>query len=94
MVHCNTYAVPAVPLNVAAGFVALEKLPPAPLTIVQRPVPTVGALAGKVADVDPQVAAPVWSAPALAVVGFCWKVTFTWSLEAAQGALVIVHCNT
>ena len=69
MVHCNTYSVPDVPVNVEVGIVALEELPPVSLIIVHRPVPTVGALAANVAVVNPQVAAPVWSAPAAATVG-------------------------
>ena len=46
--------VPSVPVKVAAGLVFSEKLPPAPLTMVQVPVPLAGVLAAKVVDVTPQ----------------------------------------
>ena len=52
--------------------VALEgvvTVPPVPLTMLQAPVPTVGVLPARVTDVNPQVAALVWSTSALAVVG-------------------------
>ena len=84
--------VPSVPVKVAAGLVLSEKLPPAPLMIVQVPVPTVGAFAAKVVDVTPQRL--VWSAPALLVVGLLLNVIVTSSVELVQGALAIVHLNT
>ena len=46
--------VPSVPVKVAAGFVFSEKLPPAPLIMVQVPVPLVGVLAARVVLVTPQ----------------------------------------
>ena len=46
--------VPSVPVKVAAGLVLSEKLPPAPLTIVQVPAPLVGVLAASVVLVTPQ----------------------------------------
>ena len=52
--------------------VALEgvvTVPTVPLTMLHAPVPTVGVLPARVTDVNPQVAALVWSTPALAVVG-------------------------
>ena len=61
--------------------------PPAPLMIVHAPVPTDGALAAKVADV-PQI---VWSGPALLTVGAAIKLITTSSVEAVQGALLIVQ---
>jgi predicted Abi (CAAX) family protease len=94
MVHCNTYAVPAVPVKVDVGEVAFAKDPPAPLTIVQRPVPMTGVFAARVTVVSPQVAAPVWLAPATDTVGPRLKVTFTVLDDAAQGAFEMVHCNT
>ena len=45
-------------------------VPPVPLTMLHEPIPTVGVLPAKVTEVNPQVEAPVWSGPALAVVGF------------------------
>jgi hypothetical protein len=83
-----------VPVKVEAGLLALPKLPPVPLIFVQTPVPIVGVFAAKVTVVKPQVAALVWSGPALAVVGFWLKVTFTSSVEAVQGELEIVHRST
>ena len=79
------------PVNVELGLLALPKLPPDPLTLVQAPVPTAGALAAKVTCVKPQVEAPVWSAPALAGVGFRLKVTFMLSCEAVQGEFEMVQ---
>ena len=43
--------------------------PPAPLIILHAPVPTVGALAANVTEVNPQVAEVVWSGPATELVG-------------------------
>ena len=69
-----------------------EKLPPAPLMMVQVPVPLAGVLAAKVVLVTPQRL--VWSAPAFAVVGLLLNVIVTSSVLAVQGALAIVHLNT
>ena len=49
------------------------KPPPLPDDVpppVHAPVPTAGALPARVTCVKPQVAAPVWSGPAVAGVGF------------------------
>lgn len=62
-----------------------------PLTILQLPVPTVGMLPASVTVVNPQVAEPVWSGPALAVVGTLLKVIITSSMELVHGLLLIVH---
>ena len=51
IVQRKVYVVPAVPLNVVVGLAAFTKEPPAPLTIVQVPVPTVGVFAASVAEV-------------------------------------------
>ena len=69
MVHLKVYAAPAVPVKVDVGLVAVVIVPPVPLTMLHAPVPTVGTLPARVTEVSPQVADPVWSAPALAVVG-------------------------
>ncbi len=45
-------------------------LPPIPDWILQAPVPTDGLFPAKVTLVNPQVDDPVWSAPALEIVGF------------------------
>ena len=37
--------------------------------MLHAPVPTVGVFPASVTEVNPQVADPVWSTPALAVVG-------------------------
>ena len=50
-------------------------VPPVPLTMLQAPVPTVGTLPARVTEVNPQVAKPVWSAPAADVVGGAFTVT-------------------
>ena len=68
---------------------ALEKLPPVPLTMLQAPVPIAGALAASVVLVTPHKL--LWSIPALAVVGLLLKVMLTSSLLDAQGALLMVH---
>ena len=67
------------PLNVDVGLDAFPKLPPAPLTILQLPVPIVGVFAASVVDVSPHILAPVWSDPAVAVVGDCSNVIVTSS---------------
>ena len=50
---------PTLPVNVEVGLVALPKVPPVPITILQLPVPEMGVLAARVTVVRPQVAAPV-----------------------------------
>ena len=42
-------------MNTVVALLALTKLPPAPLTTVQVPVPVVAALAAKVVDVAHKV---------------------------------------
>ena len=70
IVQRKLYVEPAVPVNVDVALDAVPIVPPVPLTMLQAPVPIEAALPAKVTLVNPQVAAPVWSAPALAVVGF------------------------
>ena len=82
------------PLNVDVGLDAFPKLPPDPLTMLQLPVPTLGVLPASVVDVSPHILAPVWSGPALAVVGDCSNVIVTLSVEDVQGEFAIVHFNT
>ena len=68
IVHLNVYVDPAVPLNVDVGLDELLNVPPLPLTIDHKPVPTDGLFPAKVTVVSPQVEEPVWSTPALAIV--------------------------
>ena len=70
---------------------AVVIVPPAPLTMLQAPVPTVGVLPARVTVVNPQVAELVWSAPAAAVVGFLLNVITTSSVEAVHGLFEVVH---
>ena len=59
IVQRNVYVVPAVPLNIDVGLEGVTIEPPAPLIILQLPVPIVGVLPASVTDVSPQVAVPV-----------------------------------
>ena len=51
------------------------KLPPAPLEILQLPVPIPGVFAARITEVNPQVAALIWSGPAAAAVGLAFTIT-------------------
>ena len=67
---------------------------PVPLpAMLHAPVPVVAVLAAKVTVVKPQVADPVWSGPALAVVGFLLNLMITESFEAVHGLLDIVQTS-
>jgi hypothetical protein len=68
-------------------------VPPAPDIILHAPVPIVGAFAASVTDVSPQVAAPVWSGPALEVDELPIKFITTSSVDAGQGSFEMVHLN-
>jgi len=89
IVQRKVYVVPIVPLNVDAGFVGEVIVPPAPETIVHKPVPTAGVFAASVV-VPPHTS---WSGPASAVVGIWLNVIVTSSVEDAQGLFEIVHLN-
>ena len=78
-------------MKVEEALVASVIVPPVPLTMLQVPVPKAGVLPAKVTLVNPQVEAPNWSAPALAVVGFWVNVITTSSVDAVHGLLEIVH---
>ena len=69
IVHLKVYVEPAIPVKVDVALDDVVIVPPVPLTMLQAPVPTDGVLPAKVTEVNPQVADPVWSTPALAVVG-------------------------
>ena len=57
---------PATPVKAEVGLLGVVTVPPAPVMMVQVPVPTTGVFPAKVAEV-PQM---VWLVPAFAVVGF------------------------
>jgi hypothetical protein len=80
-------------VKVEVGLEGVVTVPPEPDTIDQVPAPTVGVLPANVTVVNPHVAAPVWSGPALAAVGLRLNVITTSSEEEAQGELVIVHLS-
>ena len=91
IVHTKMYVLPNVPLNPLVGSVAFTKTPPTPLKMLQLPIPISGVFAARVKEVNPQVAAPVWSGPAVAGVGEILNVIATVSVKAVQGALEMVH---
>ena len=70
IVQRRVQAVPAVPENVDVGLDGVVTVPPNPLTMLHAPVPKVGEFPARVTLVNPQVADPVWSGPAAAVLGF------------------------
>jgi hypothetical protein len=73
---------------VVNGFVGTEIVPPAgPEIFVHVPVPITAVFPARVVVV-PQI---VWSVPAFATVGAAVTVIETSSVDAVQGALVIVH---
>ncbi len=78
-------------MKVDVALDGVVTLPPEPDIILQVPVPTDGLFPAKVTLVNPQVDDPVWSAPALAVVGFRLKTIITSSILAEHGLLLIVQ---
>ena len=62
--------------------------------MLHDPVPAEGVFPASVVLVSPHIVAPVWSAPAFAVVGPWLKVIVTSSEEAVQGELLMVQRNT
>ena len=76
---------PGVPVNAEFELLGVVTEPPAPVMMLQVPVPTVGAFAANTTE----LAHTVWSGPALAVVGAPFIVTCTSSKEAGQGELAI-----
>ena len=87
IVQRNVYDVPAAPVNVDEGLVGLVTVPPAPLMMLQEPLPTPGALAANVVDVPHTF----WSVPALAAVGLATRLITMSSKLDAQGALLMVQ---
>jgi hypothetical protein len=84
---------PAVPVNVELALVGVVIVPPVPDIMLHAPVPREGVLAPSVTVVNPQVGAPIWSAPALDVVGMPLNVMITSSVVAVHGPFEIVHLN-
>ena len=78
-------------MNTVVGLFAFTKLPPAPLTTVQVPVPVVGVLAARVVEVAHKVCGDPASA---AGEGDASKCTWTSSKLAVQEPLEMVHLNT
>ena len=93
IIHRNLYDVPGIPVKVLVGLVGVVIMPPVPLIMLHAPVPTTGVFAARFVDVSPHIVDPVWSGPALDTVGDCWNVILTSLVDAAQGALLIVHLN-
>ena len=87
IVQRKVEVVPAVPVNADVGLVGVVMLPPAPETIVHKPVPKTGLFAAKVVEV-PQM---FWSGPAFAVVGAGVKMMITSSTLEGHGAFAIVQ---
>jgi hypothetical protein len=79
--------VPATPVKVEVALVGVVIVPPAPETMLQAPVPTVGVLAIRLAV----VAQTDWSGPAFGAVGLPVRLITTSSVDGAQGAFVIVQ---
>jgi hypothetical protein len=59
IVHLRVYNTPGTPLKDEAGFAGLEIVPPVPEIIVHKPVPDIGVLAARVAEVVPHISFPV-----------------------------------
>jgi hypothetical protein len=91
IVQRNIYVVPAVPVKLLVGLVGVPMFPPVPETMLHEPVPIDGVLPARVVLVIPHMVEPTWSGPALAGVGFCWKVIVTSSAEVVQGELLMVQ---
>ena len=93
IVHRSVYVEPAVLLKSVVRSNVSTNEPPNPLTTLHPPTPTDGAFPASVTVVNPQVATPVWSGPAFAVVGEASRVIVTVSSDGAQVALLIVQTN-
>ncbi len=75
------------PVKADVGLEGVVIDPPAPETMLQDPVPTVGVLPARVTE----VAQTVWSGPAFEVLGLAASEINTSSVEGVQGAFEIVH---
>lgn len=83
----RVYVLPCKPVKVEVGLVGTVTAPPAPERMLHDPVPMEGEFPARVVIVVQMV----WSAPALATVGFGVITTCTSSVVAAQGALLVVQ---
>ena len=83
MVQRRVYVVPATPVKFVEAAEALLKVPPAPDTTDQAPVPDVGVFA-VMATVLPQ---KLLSVPAFAAAGALLKIMLTSSEDAAHPGL-------
>lgn len=86
IVHIKTFAPALNPVTPDVGDEGLA-IVPAPLTNVQVPVPDVGVLPAKVAELLQRV----WFGPAAAAVGEATPVMVTVEVDGVQGGLEIVH---
>lgn len=87
IVQRRLYVTPAVKLNVEVGLDGFTMVPPVPDTMLQDPVPTLGALAARVVV----VAQSIWLGPALAIVEGAVKVITTSSAVSVQGGFATVQ---
>ena len=86
IVHSNTFAPVLNPLTDVVAKAELENVP-VPLSIVQAPIPVVGALADSVAE----LVVMYWLVPALEAVGGAFTVTAIADLRLSQ---VFIVCDT
>ena len=89
IVHLKVYVVPAAPLKLDVALDEVVIVPPAPLMMLHAPVPIDAALPARVTLVKPQVAVPVWSAPAVAAVGFWLNLTTTSSYKTQEPFAIV-----
>lgn len=94
IVHRKTYKLFGKPLKMELGEVLFENDPAPPETIDQFPVPLDGLFAFKAINVAPQVAALIWSTPALAIEGALFTTMVTSEKEETQVPFEIVHRST
>jgi hypothetical protein len=87
VVQRKTYKTPVDPEKPEVGLEGVAIVPPAPLTMLQAPVPEEGALAAKVVE----VAQSTWSGPAFAAVGGPTNPITTSSAVEGQGALLMTQ---
>lgn len=82
--------VPDTPEKAEVALVGVVIVPPAPLMMLQLPVPMPGVFPARFVEAAHTA---VWSLPAAAVVGLALRVITTSFEEAVQGELLIVQRN-